>query len=125
MQIQLNTDSHISGREALAQQVEAVVMDALDRFSDQITRVEVHLSDVNSHKLGHDDKPDKRCLLEARLAGRQPVAVSHQAATLDQAVDGAAGKLKRSLDSILGRLSNRKGRLPPPEESGPLDEGQN
>jgi ribosome-associated translation inhibitor RaiA len=125
MQIQLNTDSHISGREKLSRWIETVMVDALDRFSDQITRLEVHLSDVNSHKPGHDDKPDKRCLLEARLAGRQPVAVSHQAPTLEQAVDGAAGKLKRSLDSTLGRLSNRKGRPPLPEESDPLNEGQN
>jgi hypothetical protein len=32
--------------------------------------------------------------------------VSHQAATLEQAID-AAEKLKRSLDSTLGRLVNR------------------
>ncbi len=105
MHIQINTDSNIEGNERLAQQVEAVVRDALDRFSAQITRVEVHLSDENSDKKGGAE--DKRCLLEARLAGLQPIAVSYEAATLDQAVDGAIEKLKRSLDSTLGRLDTR------------------
>jgi hypothetical protein len=44
MQIQINTDSNIEGNDRLAQQVEAAVRDALDQFSAQITRVEVHLS---------------------------------------------------------------------------------
>jgi len=105
MLIQINTDSNIEGDDALAQQVEAVVRNTLDRFSEQITRVEIHLSDENSDKQSGTE--DKRCLLEARLAGLQPIAVSHQAATLEQAVDGAAEKLKRTLDSTLGRLGNR------------------
>lgn len=105
MKVQINTDSNIEGHDELVQLVEAVVRSALDRFSEQITRVEVHLSDENSDKKFGTD--DKRCLLEARLAGLQPIAVSHQAATLEQAVDGAAEKLKRSLDSTLGRLGNR------------------
>jgi hypothetical protein len=67
--------------------------------------VEVHLSDENSDKKSGVD--DMRCLLEARLAGLQPIAVSHEAATLQGAVHGAAEKLKRSLDSTLGRLGDR------------------
>ncbi len=105
MQIQINTDSNIEGNDELIQQVEAVVRDAVERFSAQITRVEAHISDKNSDKkFGADDK---RCLLEARLAGLQPIAVSHEAATLQQAVDGAAEKLKRSIESTLGRVGNR------------------
>ena len=104
MQIQINTDNNIEGREELATQVEAVVQDSLRRFSEQITRVEVHLSDENSHKSG---QADKRCVMEARLEGRQPTAVTHQAATLSEAVDGAADKLTASLESTLGRLRDR------------------
>jgi ribosome-associated translation inhibitor RaiA len=103
--IQINTDSNIEGDAALVQQIKAVVMNSLERFSEQVTRVEIHLSDENSeNKFGTDDK---RCLLEARLAGLQPISVSDQAATLEQAVDGAVKKLKRSLDSTLGRLGKR------------------
>jgi ribosome-associated translation inhibitor RaiA len=105
MIIQINTDSNIEGNRELAQQVETVVGDSLERFGDQITRVEVHLSDENSDKkFGAEDK---RCLLEARLAGLQPLAVSHQAATMEQAVDGAVDKLMRSIDTTLGKLDNR------------------
>ncbi len=103
MQVQINTDSNIEGNELLAQQVEAVVRGILDRFSEQITRVEVHLSDENSdNKFGN-----KRCLLEVRLAGREPIVVSHQAPNVEEAVDEAAQKMKHSLDSTLGRAANR------------------
>lgn len=105
MIIQLNTDASIQGTEALAEQVEAVIRRSLEHLSQQITRVEVHLSDVNSGAKGGPS--DIRCLLEARPTDHQPVAVSHQASTVTEAVDGAAEKLKRSLESLLGRLSRR------------------
>ncbi len=104
MHVQVNTDGIIQGGDSLAREVEAMVRGALSRFADRITRVEVHLSDVNSRKPGDDDK---RCVMEARLGGLDPVAASDQAPTLRQAIDGAAGKLERSIDSTLGRLGNR------------------
>ena len=102
MIIQVNTDSNFEGNRELAEQIKTVVKNSLERFGGQITRVEVHLSDENSDKKFGTE--DKRCLLEARLAGLQPLTVSHRAATPEQAVDGAVEKLKRSLDSTLGRL---------------------
>ncbi len=105
MQIQVNTDSNVEGSEGLTEQVVAVVRAAMDRFGEHITRIEVHLSDENSDKKSGAD--DKRCLLEARLAGLQPISVSEVAATLEQAVDGAVDKLARSIDSTLGRLETR------------------
>ncbi|MGI9047250.1 MAG: HPF/RaiA family ribosome-associated protein [Burkholderiales bacterium] len=108
MQIQVNTDDHIAGRVELARRVEAEVDDALSRFSDQITRVEVHLSDENSE--AKSGGGDKRCLIEARLAGRPPLAVSHEAATIDEAFGGACDKLKRSLESLSGKLKDKHGR---------------
>jgi ribosome-associated translation inhibitor RaiA len=102
MLVQINTDSNIEGRDELARRVEGRVRDALERFSDQLTRVEVHLGDENSNrKFGTDDK---RCLLEARPAGLRPIAVSHQAGTMEQAVDGALDKFRRALDSAFGKL---------------------
>ncbi|CAN5310082.1 hypothetical protein BH20VER2_BH20VER2_17700 [soil metagenome] len=103
MIIQINTDNHIEGREALAEEAEASVQSALEHFTGQITRVEVHLGDENSHKGGQNDK---RCAMEARLEGRRPVAVTHHAGTIEDAIDGAAGKLKRAIESTIGRLSN-------------------
>lgn len=105
MLVQVNTDSNIEGASALAEQVETVIRDQLDRHSEKITRVEVHLRDENSDK--KFGARDMSCLLEARLAGLQPVSVSHRAASLEQAIDGAAEKLRRSLERRLGRLGDR------------------
>ena len=101
MQIQVNTDKNIEGREALVAHVEATLTHALDRFSDRITRLEVHLSDENGDKSGQDDK---RCMIEARLEGRQPNAVTCNAGTLHQAIAGATDKLKKTLDSTIERM---------------------
>ncbi len=103
MTIQINTDKNINGTESLSAQYEAQIESELSRFSDHITRIEVHLSDENGHKEGVNTK---RCLLEARVEGRQPIAVSNQANTLDQAVDGAVVKLTSSLDTIMSKMSN-------------------
>lgn len=107
MQIQVNTDHNVEGREALVHWVESEVSHALGRFSDHITRVEVHLSDENSGKSGG---ADKRCLMEVRIAARQPLAVSHHAGSLNDAFSGAAEKMKRSLETSLGRLKDHHGR---------------
>ena len=101
MQIQINSDHHITGSPELAGHVQALVRDTLDRFSDRITRVEVHLNDLNGVKGG----ADKRCLMEARLAGLGPVAVNHEAENLDLAINGAMEKLEHALDHKLGKLS--------------------
>jgi len=104
MRIQINTDNHIAGREALSQQAEATVASALDHLAEHVTRVEVHLSDQNGNKTGGRDK---RCMMEARLEGHQPIAVTEEADSLDGAITGAAAKLKGSLDRTLGRMNDR------------------
>src|SRR6478609_2904452 len=104
MKVQINTDHNIHGREAMIQRTEALVGSTLGHLSEHITRVEVHLSDENAKKAG---STDKRCMMEARLEKHQSVAVTQEAETLDQAIDGAADKLKRLLDHTLSRLSER------------------
>lgn len=109
MQVQVNTDDNLEGREQLTRQVRAGVQAALGRFSEQVTRIDVHLSDENSAgKSG--GAADMRCLMEARLAGLQPVAASHRAPTIGAALTGASGKLKRLLDSRLGKRKDKRGR---------------
>ena len=105
MKIQLNTDVNIDGTEGLAAKVSTVLEQALARFSEHITRVEVHLSDENADKSGPQDH---RCMLEARLKGRQPIAVKASDATLEQALHGAAQKLVHLLDTTLGRLYDHR-----------------
>jgi len=102
MQIQVNTDHNIEGRETLVASIRGTVETALDRDSDHITRVEVHLTDEDGHKSGQNDKC---CVMEARLEGRQPIVASDRSETLEQAVNGAAGKLARLVESTLGRAA--------------------
>ncbi len=106
MQIQVNTDKNVAGHEALVRKVEAEVDTALSRFSDHLTRVEVHLGDESA---GASTVADMRCTMEARPSGQQPVAVTHHADTLDEACRGAAQKLRKLLGSRFGRLHDRKG----------------
>ncbi len=113
MQVQVNTGHNIEGSERLDDHVRSTVEASLGRFAEQITRVEVHLSDDNGDKSNGDDK---RCLVEARPAGMQPVVVTHVAATLDEAVDGAVERLERLLDGTFSKLHNPKGRTPLGEE---------
>ncbi len=104
MKIQINTDNHVTGREELTKHAEATVETAIGHLAEHITRVEVHLSDENSDKGGAHDK---RCMMEARLEGHQPIAVTDDAETIPQAIAGAAEKLKRLLDHTLARLNAR------------------
>ena len=101
MQIQINSDHHIVGSPELAGRIQALVRDTLDRYSDRITRVEVHLNDLNGVKGGND----KRCLMEARLAGLVPVDVNHEAGSLQVAIDAALEKLERAIEHKLGKVA--------------------
>lgn len=103
MKVQLNTDNHIQGDDSLAQHVETVIEDVLGRFNGQVSRVEVHLSDVNGGKSGGGDK---HCTMEARIDGRPPMAASEDADNVRAAIAGAARKLQRVLDSSLGKLAH-------------------
>ena len=104
MLVQVNTDNHIEGSDALTEEVRATVENAVSHLSDQLTRVEVHLSDENGDKGGDRDI---RCAMEARIEGHEPQAATHQDASLDLALEGAAEKLARALESLFGRLNHR------------------
>jgi ribosome-associated translation inhibitor RaiA len=101
MMIEVNSDNNITGNERLNSYVSDTVSDALSRFSEQVMRVEVHLGDENSHKGGKDDK---RCMIEARLAHMQPVAVTAHSDSIEQALHDAVDKLIAALDKAIGRL---------------------
>lgn len=107
MQVHVNSDNHLRLSSESSDRFASSIAEALERFSDRITRVEVHLADENSRaKGGHD----MRCTLEARAAGMQPLAVTAQATTLEQAVDGAVDKLVKTLGRAVDRRDAPKGR---------------
>jgi hypothetical protein len=107
MQVQVNTSNGIHNKETLERWADDFLNDALARFNQEITRVEVQLADENSGKKG---AADKRCMLEARLNGHEPVAVNHHGETQDEAFRGAAQKLLRALEHTLGKLDRHEHR---------------
>jgi len=90
-------------------QINSVVEAAVSRFGNRLTSVEVFVSDENSDK--KEGEADKRCLMEARIRGLQPVAVRTHAPSFEAAVSGCAEKLERKLDRYFGRLGDKEGQV--------------
>lgn len=105
MLIQFNTDNHVEAHQELAPDIVAQLENVLARFSDQLTRVEVYLKDVNADRSGDGDK---RCTIEVKAKGYDPVTVTNDAASLMTAFNGARDKVVRTLDRRFGRLRNPK-----------------
>lgn len=107
IQVQVNTGHTIHGSQHMNRGIEDTVNTSLGRFSKQLTRVEIHLRDDNGSKSNGDDK---RCVLEARPAGHQPLIVTAVAATVDDAVNDAVRKMARLLESTFEKLHDPQGR---------------
>lgn len=106
MDFQFNTANDITGDDDVKARIEAAVRQKLDRISGELTRVELHIADVNGKRGG---PADKRARLEARPRGRDPLSVTHEAASVDQAAAGAAEKMIAAYARERGRLTSRKG----------------
>ena len=101
MTIKINTDKTHSTDKRSTDFFIALINETLQRFESHITRVEVHLKDENGNKEGFNTVS---CLLEARLEGRKPIAITNQANTIDLALNGAIIKIKNALKKILGKI---------------------
>jgi hypothetical protein len=107
MQVQVNTSNGIENKDTLERWASDYLNDSLERFRQDITRVEVQLRDTSSGKKGGEDK---RCTLEARIAGRDPVAATHHAPSQDEAFRGATQRLIHVLEHTLGKLDRHQHR---------------
>jgi|HubBroStandDraft_6_1064221.scaffolds.fasta_scaffold3171768_2 hypothetical protein len=105
MNILINSNNKFEVNAELAKEVEGEVARAIERFEGRLTRAEVHLSDENGAKSG---VRDKRCVIEVRPMGMQPVSVTEDAATVLEAATGAAHKMKRLLDSTFGKIDEKR-----------------
>lgn len=105
MKIQINTDKNVSGNEDRVASFTKSVKNSLERFSEHITRIEIHLSDENANK---DSKGDKRCVLEARIEGKQPIAVTSEANTVEGALDDAIEKMSALLTTTIGEMTEHR-----------------
>lgn len=93
--------ANIDSSDALEDHVRQQLESTIGRFADKLTRVEVHFADLNSPQ--KSGAADKRCMMEARPRGRDPIAVDAEASDFYPAASDAAGKLRRALTSRLER----------------------
>lgn len=110
LQFQFNTDSSVMGTEEVATRIENQVRHRLARFEERLTRLEVHVSDVNGRKHGADDK---HCTIEARPRGGRPISVRGKAADVDAAARIAAGTMVERLERVFGRAERHRHDTPP------------
>jgi len=102
MIIQVNTDSQTQGTADLTRSVQMLLESKLERFSSRITRAEVHLTDDNGS--GKAGGIDKRCMIEVRMAGMDPIIATDRGSSHDTALRGAANKMQSQLETIVGKL---------------------
>ncbi len=103
MNIQFNTDRSLTLHDEFRNKLNNHLTEKLSRFSNHITRLEVHLSDENGNKKGQDDK---KCVLEARVESRPSIAVTAAGNNYELAIDAAVSKLKSSLNTIMDRIKD-------------------
>ncbi len=101
----MNVQIHASDftlTDGLREHIAWRVVHATNHGRDLISRVVVHLADVNGPRGG----VDKRCGLELRLKGAQPLVVDDVQTDLYIAIDRAFERIGRSLHR---RLVRRRG----------------
>ncbi|MBL7719612.1 MAG: HPF/RaiA family ribosome-associated protein [Flavipsychrobacter sp.] len=103
MIVQINTDNNAHLSEGSREQFTETIKSDLNRFAEHLTRVEVHFSDENGPKDGTDDK---KCLLEARLEGLQPIAASANGRDFSSALDAALDIMKKNIAKTREKLSS-------------------
>ncbi|MEL1245568.1 HPF/RaiA family ribosome-associated protein [Flavobacterium sp. DGU11] len=101
MQININTDNHIEGSGRIENYFSEVLHNTLKRFEDKITSLEVHVGDENADKTKGGDK---RCTIEARVNGMNPLAVTNHAESVELAIKGAADKMKHLLEHTFDKM---------------------
>lgn len=105
MQIQVYSDNRIENSSKMVEWAQSAAAGKLQRFDEDLTRVTLHINDENGEKAGAQDK---RCQIEARARGLQPISVTHKADAVRLAVDGALDKLHAALTSQLGKLRSKR-----------------
>ena len=108
MKVQVNTSNDIENKEGLERWASEYLNEQLGRFDQDLTSIEVQMTDENHAAKGGGQ--DKRCMLEARVNGRAPIAVTNFAANQDLAFRGACEKLSNKLDHEFGKLDRREHR---------------
>ena len=109
MKVQVNTSNDIENKDTLERWASDYLNEHLARFEQDITSVEVQMTDENHAAKGGG--VDKRCMMEARVNGRAPIAVTNSAPDQTPAFRGAAEKRASALDHAFGKLDRREHRV--------------
>ncbi len=104
MIVQFNTDNTMNGADRVSTYFSDLIAKDLSHFESHISRVEVHLSDQNGQKEGPDDL---KCVMEARIDGKAPIAVSANADTDKKAILAASKKLKGAVRKTIDKMRGK------------------
>lgn len=100
MHIQYNY-ANVESSDALQQHVEQQLESQVGHLYKHLTGFEVHIADENSSK--KRGPADKRCTIEARPRGRDPITVEAHADDFYPAINDAAQKMRSALTKRLER----------------------
>ena len=101
MLVQIHTDKNIEGGSRFSEFFTNEIKNELARFDEIVTRIEVHVSDENGNK---STPNDKKCVIEARVEKKQPIAVTANADSPEKAFFEALEKIERVLDTTLDKI---------------------
>ncbi|MEG0052881.1 MAG: HPF/RaiA family ribosome-associated protein [Comamonas sp.] len=105
MQVQVHADDSIQGGDSLAQWAQEEINAKMARLKEYVVRVEVFLTGVDALKT--TGGPGKRCVLETRATGRPPIAVNAEAEKVKDAFSAAIEKLRRAVETDLGKVKDK------------------
>lgn len=105
MLFQFNSDNRVEGDAGTEQRVRELVENRLGHVADRVTRVEVHVGDVNGPRGG----AHIRCAVELRPNGLEPVTGTDTADTIEAAALSATDKAMTALERRIGKMTTRKG----------------
>jgi ribosomal subunit interface protein len=103
MQIQI-TFGGIDHSEALTNYIREQVTHGLRHHPEKFTRVEVHLHDDHAGRNGPDDK---RCVMEVRPSGFDPLVVEDAGDDWYKVVNAVSKKLERAIHHFVDRHFNQ------------------
>lgn len=98
MDIIINSDNNVETSAEFKNYFREELEQKLKRFENYITRYEVFFSDESSNK---DTQNDHKCVIEARVKGKNPERVSANADSTKKAFDEAIDRIKSVLDRVV------------------------
>ena len=106
MEIQFNSDNAVHGSDNLATQVRERISERLtERFGSRLTRVEVHVRDIDGTSNGPEGI---EATIEARPSNGSPIAVTARNSGPMEAVNSALGTMVSRLDAVFGKADRHR-----------------